>query len=180
MAMNRRVRITRKLIQEALLELLETQPLEKITVTDVCAAADVNRSTFYAHYTDVGQLLLEIENDVLDHLPRIPEPSDSQPDIRLSAILEGFFEYVCHNKRLFRILIVRLDNDGFSNRLVQAAILAYSDTSADQLTLPERYVYTYCVSGIIGMLKRWIDDDFPLSSRDFALLVMQMASRSFS
>ena len=180
MSANRRVRMTRKLIQEALLELLETQPLEKITVTDVCSAADVNRSTFYAHYTDVSQLLLEIENDVLDHLPKMPELVGPKSSQHLPAILESFFEYVCSNKRLFRILIVRLDKDNFGNRLVQAAILAYSDTSPEHLSLPDRYVYTYCVSGVIGMLKKWIDDGFTLSPHDFALLVMQMAARSFA
>ena len=180
MAANRRVRMTRKMMQDALLELLETRPLDKITVTDVCSAADVNRSTFYAHYTDVGQLLLEIESDVIDHLPVMPGAPVSQPSERLLAILEGFFEYVCHNKRLFRILIVQLDNDNFGNRLVQAAIRAYSDTSPDALGLHDRYVYTYCVSGVIGMLKEWINDDFPLSPHDFARLVMNAASRTFA
>ena len=180
MPANHRVRMTRSLIHEALLELLETKPLEKITVTDICAAADVNRSTFYAHYTDVSQLLLEIENDVLDHLPRIPELPGPKSTAHLPAILESFFEYVCRNKRLFRILIVHLDKDNFGNRLVEAAILAYSDTSAEQLSLSDRYVYTYCVSGVIGMLKEWINDGFTLSPHDFARLVMQMASRSFA
>ena len=180
MAANRRVRMTRKMMQDALLELLETRPLEKITVTDVCSAADVNRSTFYAHYTDIGQLLLEIESDVIDHLPVIADSSVSRPDERLANILESFFEYVCHNKRLFRILIVHLDNDAFGNRLVQAAINAYSDTSPETLDLHDRYVYTYCVSGVIGMLKEWINDDFPLSARDFARLVIDVAARTLA
>lgn len=180
MAANRRVRMTRKMMQDALLELLETRPLEKITVTDVCTAADVNRSTFYAHYTDVSQLLLEIENDVIDHLPVIPDSSAARPDERLTNILEKFFEYVCHNKRLFRILIVQLDNDAFGSRLVQAAINAYSDTSPEAPDLQGRYVYTYCISGTIGMLKEWINDDFPLSPLGFARLVIDVAARTFA
>ena len=47
---NRRVRMTKRLLQDALLELLEEKSLEKITVTQVCSKADVNRSTFYAYY----------------------------------------------------------------------------------------------------------------------------------
>lgn len=61
MAENRRVRMTKRLMKDALLELLEVKPLEKITVTDVCAAADVNRSSFYAHYQDIHALLRELE-----------------------------------------------------------------------------------------------------------------------
>lgn len=52
MADNRRVRMTKKLIKDAYLELLESNPSEKISVTDVCKVADVNRSTFYMYYED--------------------------------------------------------------------------------------------------------------------------------
>ena len=63
---NRRVRMTKRLLQDALLELLEEKSLEKITVTQVCSKADVNRSTFYAYYQDVGELLSELVDGVLE------------------------------------------------------------------------------------------------------------------
>ena len=75
---NRRVRMTKKLMKDALLELLEQHPLNRITVTDVCRSADVNRSTFYAYYTDVETLMLEIEDDVLSQLPDFPEGHSSR------------------------------------------------------------------------------------------------------
>lgn len=51
---------SRKLINEALADLLQEKPLEKITVTDVVTRANINRGTFYAHYKDIP--------DVVDHL----------------------------------------------------------------------------------------------------------------
>lgn len=51
---------SRKLINEALADLLTEKPLDKITVTDVVGRADINRGTFYAHYKDIP--------DVVDHL----------------------------------------------------------------------------------------------------------------
>ena len=51
---------SRKLINEALADLLTEKPLDKITVTDVVKRADINRGTFYAHYKDIP--------DVVDHL----------------------------------------------------------------------------------------------------------------
>lgn len=42
--------MTKSLLQQALVELLEEEHLSSITVTALCARADVNRSTFYAHY----------------------------------------------------------------------------------------------------------------------------------
>lgn len=51
---------SRKLINEALADLLTEKPLDKITVTDVVTRANINRGTFYAHYRDIP--------DVVDHL----------------------------------------------------------------------------------------------------------------
>ena len=51
---------SRKLIVDALADLLTEKPLDKITVTDVVSRADINRGTFYAHYKDIP--------DVVDHL----------------------------------------------------------------------------------------------------------------
>ena len=51
---------SRKLINDALADLLTEKPLDKITVTDVVNRADINRGTFYAHYKDIP--------DVVDHL----------------------------------------------------------------------------------------------------------------
>ena len=51
---------SRKLISEALADLLTEKQLDKITVTDVVSRADINRGTFYAHYKDIP--------DVVDHL----------------------------------------------------------------------------------------------------------------
>lgn len=48
---SRRTRYTRLAMQDALVELLQDQPLGSITVKALCERADVNRSTFYAHYT---------------------------------------------------------------------------------------------------------------------------------
>ncbi|MBO5365138.1 MAG: TetR family transcriptional regulator, partial [Peptococcaceae bacterium] len=41
---------SKTMIRQAFLELLQEKPYEKITVTDIAQRADLNRSTFYAHY----------------------------------------------------------------------------------------------------------------------------------
>ena len=94
MSENRRVKMTKKMMKDALLELLETKALEKITVTDICEKADVNRSTFYSYYVDISQLLLEIDNDVLNNLPAFPVSSLADSVEIFLATLAKFFDYV--------------------------------------------------------------------------------------
>ena len=107
MADNRRVRMTKKLIKDAYLELLESNPSEKISVTDVCKVADVNRSTFYMYYEDTIALRHDIENDVMDQIPVLSDmPSEITTDKQFVDILERFFSYIEENSRMFRILIL--------------------------------------------------------------------------
>lgn len=54
---------SRRLINEALAELIKEKPLDKITVTDVVTRADLNRGTFYAHYTDIQDVVNHQVND---------------------------------------------------------------------------------------------------------------------
>ena len=58
---NRRVIMTKRLMKDALLELLEQMELSSISVTAVCETANVNRSTFYNYYSSPSDLLREIE-----------------------------------------------------------------------------------------------------------------------
>ena len=53
---------SRRLICDALLELLNEKPLEKITVTDITTRADVNRGTFYLHYSSVNEVISELQD----------------------------------------------------------------------------------------------------------------------
>lgn len=61
---DRRVRKTRRALGEALLELCTLKRYESITVQDVIDRADVSRSTFYAHYVDKDNLLVDAFRDL--------------------------------------------------------------------------------------------------------------------
>lgn len=61
---DRRTIYTRRVIKEAYAETFKNTPVDKITVAQICKSADINRSTFYLHYSDITQLHLEIEDDI--------------------------------------------------------------------------------------------------------------------
>ena len=62
---DRRVRKTKKQLRSALTSLLLEKDISRVTVRDVADLADVNRGTFYAHYSDVYDLLHQLEDDLL-------------------------------------------------------------------------------------------------------------------
>ena len=62
---NQRVRLTKKLFRDSLIALLRKKKIYQITVSELCAAAELNRSSFYKHYGNVYDVLAELEEDFL-------------------------------------------------------------------------------------------------------------------
>lgn len=62
---DRRIRRTRKSIKEALIGLLQKQKINQISITELCNQADINRKTFYNHYSGVRNVLDEIEDEYI-------------------------------------------------------------------------------------------------------------------
>ena len=85
---NRRVRMTKQLLKDALMELLEQKELTSITVTAICERADVHRSTFYKYYTDPADLMRDIEQDFLKMIPMPNEVPEQQDREQLLAEIE--------------------------------------------------------------------------------------------
>ncbi len=174
MAENRRVRMTKRIMKDALLELMEEKPFEKIRVTDVCAAAEVNRSTFYAHYSDTRGLLTEIEDELIERSPGV-QAGEEYDETAFLGDLEQYFEFIKHNARVFRILLIQRGSDEFNRRLIDAVMRRYRPGPA---RAAERYAYAFCVCGVIGILKDWLDEGFPVSSAEFAALVLRLCARA--
>ncbi len=172
--------MTKKMMKEALLELLERQPSEKITVTDVCREADVNRSTFYAYYEDIDGLFREIEDDILAQLPPPSELSVAGNYPKFLTDLTAFFDYVRRNERLFRIMIVQRDDNEFNRKMVETVIERYHLSRELPSKLQDRYAFLYCINGSVGVAKEWIASGFPISPREIAYLLFRMSAKAIS
>lgn len=180
MAENRRVRMTKKIIKDALLELLDKKPLDKITVTDICNTANLNRSTFYDHYEDAAQVLREIESDVMQQLPVDSDFLTEGNGERFFNMLTDFFRYVKENEKLFRILLLKTGRVNFNQRLASTIMGKYHKQNLIRDSLIERYQYIYCVNGALELLKEWVGSGFPIDERKFAEIIMRMSMQASS
>ena len=71
MATDARVRYTKMVITQSFIKLLGKKPLSRITVKEICEAAELNRATFYKHYLDVYDLLDKMEAQFLEELSSV-------------------------------------------------------------------------------------------------------------
>lgn len=99
-----RIRYTQQILKEHLLLLLNTKPLGKITVKELCASAGVNRTTFYTHYADIYDLMQRIKDqmkeDILLHIKTYSHLGDAEK----KGALIGFLHYLRKNKYLYLLL----------------------------------------------------------------------------
>ena len=82
MATDTRVRITKQMIKESFIELLKTNPLNKISVTQICKKAEINRVTFYKYYKDTYDLYEKIIDEMLDTSSHIMTEIYNSKDLR--------------------------------------------------------------------------------------------------
>ena len=171
----RRVKMTKKLIKDAYIELLSKNPDKRLSITDICNCADINRSTFYMHYEDVNYLINEIEDDLIEQIPNVTGMDSIKDDSQFINMLENTFEYVHDNKNVFITLLARLDNNKFKKKVISAVLEKYKNLPVNTDSILSKYGYLYCINGVIGLLKEWIEDNFPLSSRELAELTLKMS-----
>ncbi len=118
-----RVLRTRKLLQDAFIELMGGHSFESITVQDITAAAKVNHATFYRHYRDKYHLADAIFAGALDSMLRTFGPPKSLPEMDRtdsSVILKSWgviFRHVADNERLYRTLFNSGGNTAFVRRI---------------------------------------------------------------
>lgn len=176
---SRRTKMTKRLMKDALMELMVDKPLSAVSITELCGRADVNRSTFYSYYDDLLQLLKEIEDDIVDQLPE-SKPIDDGADLdrQLLEDFVQFFGYVRKHGRDFLILLQSGDVR-FGERLIDTIMSRFRRTSCAEVDpMMSRWSYIYCLNGTFGLLREWISHNYPMSDREFAELVLHMGFRA--
>lgn len=153
---DRRVRRTKRLLRQALAELMQEKEFKDITVTDIVARADINRGTFYVHYRDVYDLREKIENEMIadfremmrNEMPRV----DAQT---LRQVLIQAIDYVEENREMVCSLLRVSGADGFMDkmtRIIEESRLAASRAPRER----ELYVAQFIAAGITGVLAKWL------------------------
>ena len=168
---DRRVRYTRLALRQSLLELMQTRPIEKITVIEICALADINRGTFYAHFSSPHDLLQQIENELYEELARSLAVTSLRSGA-LSALLLELFGLIAKNEDLCRILFSEYGDKVFLRRIVDIARDKCMEEwrlqipSVDRGTLEQ--LYTFIATGGVSLIQHWIQNGMTESPKTFA------------
>lgn len=173
---DRRVKYTKMVLRQSLLELLQEQPISKLTVTDICARADVNRNTFYSHYESPFDLLMQIEDELYEEIMRSVERSLSTRTI--SAFLLDVCQSIEANGDLCRILMSEHGDKEFLKRIMQVAHdWSIAEWSAQPSALDREgmeLLYSFAANGSVAVIEGWIKSGMQKSPREIAALIEKM------
>lgn len=158
---NQRIRISKAMLKSGLLKLLKEKPLSQITVYELCAVSQINRTTFYKYYGSQTDLLNEIEADFLTQLDEDLKPIIAQSPNALLPVLEHLYE----QREIFCLLVRSIPVQEFATHLFAIPSIgmifqnmadgsSYSETKA-------KYIRRFVFQGTFTVLYDWLNSDSP-------------------
>lgn len=160
---DRRIRRTKRLLRQALAEIMNEKEFKDITVKEITDRADLNRGTFYFHYTDTYDLRNQIEDELVEELKEaIAEFQPTKAEFSLRPMLKKVFDYVQSQRFLFRTFFRSTSNSGLQNK-VMTVIEEVIDNTRNVLEINEseksrHYHSRFMSSGVMGCVNLWLED----------------------
>ena len=180
---DRRIRRTRKLLNNALVALIAEKAYDEITVQEITERADIGHRTFYRHYAGKDELLMDVMQDALSGLQDLLVlPSSLLYTIDESDItpLENgrrLFEYVGKQEQLFSVLFQGRPVI-YQSMLVQArqsAInLLHGVMDEHDSPIPFRILANHLTTSTIELMKLWLEDSKPYPADVMGGYLVQM------
>ena len=184
--MDRRVSRTKNLLQQGLCTLLRRKRYEAITVEDICAAANVGRSTFYAHFRskdDLKRSGIESLHRLLAERQRAAPYDPSQHTIFGFSL--SVFEHARDNLEHYRTLVGGRGGNVALTKvrqmltdLVRSEFAAGSHSSVEGV--PSELVVRYAVGAYMSVLTWWLDGGARLPAERIDAMFRTLATRGIA
>ena len=178
---NLRFRETENKMKRVMLELMQNTEFEKITVKKICEEAQVNRSTFYAHFIDIYDMLDKIENELRKELLEGYKNQEEKHIFSEQSFIP-FLEHIKKHKYFYKINLQTRKSfplkQGYE-RLWE--IIEYYCKTAG-ITSDEEILY-YLINfqaGFTMVLKHWVDTDCKISENKVAKIIKNCIPCIFS
>lgn len=180
---NMRVIVSKRMMKEGLLRCLKKKSIDKITITELCREAQVNRATFYNHYETPFQILLEIGWDHANEIKNIFGTNIRHTDESVRRRMTNCFEYLYENKASVKILF-SANADKF---IAQTSKEIFSWSWQQNLDLKKHIElndneYKLAVNSYgwaaYHLIKQWLMEDIELSPEEITDLFIKLAGKN--
>lgn len=162
---------------------MEEKSIQKITVSELCGVAEINRSTFYNHYGCPMDVLTDIEAGVVADLEHIWQTNGDGQNWPMNKRVEALCNYLQEHRDLAKLLFRNSDtHSGFASKLINASHvratyereLAYAKNQ-DNINL----AITFLTNGTYHMIRQWLLEDIPKTPKEMGDLIYMAATRGW-
>jgi len=172
---DRRIQRTRQLLRDALTALVLEKGYDATTVQDILDRANLGRSTFYAHFHDKDELLVDgfeqLKQMFEEYDAKLPPSSQDRKAQKYNPTLT-FFRHASEQHRLYKAIVGKSSGD-----IVQSYLYKYISTLAsrhmkhliagDKKTpVPQELIVHYLVSSFLAILTWWLNHDMPYTAEE--------------
>lgn len=168
---DRRVNRTRRLLRQSLMALVVEKGYDSVTIEDITERAELGRTTFYLHYRDKEELLLESIDTIADELTEkiYHEIEQQEPDIQSPNRFRPIvfvFQHACDNRMLYQIILRGEGSTVAASRIrkiIFNAALMFFNVQLDpaiKSTLSDTQMElfaAYFSSSLLGFLTWWLE-----------------------
>jgi AcrR family transcriptional regulator len=162
------------MLKEALVRLLEEKPLEKITVYELCAEAEINRTTFYKYYGSQYELMEDIQADFLHELEINLQEKENPHS------LQNILTYIDKQRSAALILLKSAPDNGFLEKILSLSLI--TDQIEEYLSPEEaanRKAYTkeFVIFGSYSVVRKWLLSEQPETPEEIAIIINSLVGK---
>ncbi|MBR0145117.1 MAG: TetR/AcrR family transcriptional regulator [Eubacterium sp.] len=156
MVEDKRTRNTELRLRQAMINCLNSTSLDKISIMQICETAQINRSTFYAHYQNPLALYKILEQSMIDDMEQYFK-SFKENNSSYVEFLTQALKYNYDNSDLF-LALFRSDSTSLKNRYMDL-IRRYDFIDVAVPEDEQTYILDYYISGFFSVTARWLRED---------------------
>lgn len=174
--LDRRVQRTRKLLRESMMALILEEGYDAISIQDITDKANLGRATFYLHFKDKDELLLEVMDEFMaEFLDQVPQLSESQWRLEDTKAIAKLFDFAAEHYDLYRILIIGSGGITASRQLhrsiadnIEACIQKEIEELGAQPVVPPNFIANHFAGSLLATIYWWLDSDLPYDVDEMA------------
>ena len=175
---------SRKMIRQAFLELLKEKSFEKITVTDIVKRADINRSTFYAHYPDVMGLLDEIQMEIVTFFEQyLKKVSFTDLLENPTPYLQLIIKIAGENEELYRLLsnsnVAVKQMENMKRLLIERILVTTQIPEQYKNTFEYEFSVRFFLGGFIDVYTQWLKGEVNGTLEDIIFAVSDLIKQVY-
>lgn len=178
---------TDKLIMSSFIELLETYPMEKISVVDICDKAMIKRATFYNHFESKEHLFNSIMYQMQEELFLSILNKEKGGNIRstINKIIEKVIDFLIENKPRISAIMKNNKNIGYDMAVIETMNRGIKDVirqNKDKFnsSLPTEVLVKFYGSGFVSLTIWWLTSDTDYTKNQLIDMVNTLMQHFFN